>query len=276
MNENEVVTPTTGVVTNDVYTSINMPNTNHIYNYRKEDQLSYIFLSELIGMFVFIYGSISSVNYYVLTAMSYSGAVDNWAVAFCFGVSLTCGIILAKYSGGHLNPCVSFAMWVVGSNISFSQFLVYTLAQGIGSIIAALLVIAQYSSWINNFENYEDNLGLVGMYGTLKNTNVSLVSSIVDQFIGSFILMFAIVYIPNSNKQKPLLVGFTLMALGVLMQSNGFAFNAWRDMGPRIVSTILFKSLPFDAMDHWFWVPLTVPFPAMVIAKLVADHYSSI
>lgn len=270
---------TNSAVTNDVYTNINMPPTPDEYHDNKQDKqnkMSYIFLSEMVGMFVFIYGSISSVNYYVLNAMSSGGLVDSWAIAFCFGVSLTCGIILAKYSGGHLNPCVSFAMFVVGQNISFMQCLVYIAAQGVGSILAALLVAAQYASWINNFENYENNVGLAGMYGTLKNNNVSLGSSIIDQCVGSFVLMFAIVYIPNSNIHKPLLVGATLMTLGVLMQSNGFAFNAWRDMGPRIVSTIFFDSLPFDAYDNWFWVPLVMPFPSMIVAKFVADKYLSI
>lgn len=258
------------------YQSIAIPETPTgvgVGNSNKQVPLSCIFVAEMVGMFTFIYGSIASVNYYGLSAMSSGSPVDSWAIAFCFGISLAAGICLAKHSGGHLNPGVSFAMYLVGNHITFTEFLVYFTAQGVGAILAALLVAAQYASWINNFENYKDNLGLVGMYGTLKNPNVSLGSSIIDQIVGSFILMFAIVIIPGTNKHKPLLVGATLMSLGVLMQENGFAFNMWRDLGPRVVSTIFFDDLPFTAYDHWFWVPMVLTYPSMVVAKIAADYY---
>jgi glycerol uptake facilitator-like aquaporin len=237
---------------------------------QQKASLSQIFASEAIGMFVFIYGSISAVNYYVLSAGT--GSVDTIAIALCFGLSLTAGIYMAKASGGHLNPSVSVAILCVDGSITFLETLVYLAGQGFGAIFAGLMVAAQYVSWINNYPNHKDNESLVGMYGTLKNPNVSLASAILDQFVGSFILMYAICTIPNS-KCKPLLVGATLFALGMLMQTNGFAFNGWRDMGPRIASTTIFGDLPFTAADHWFWVPMVVPFPAMILAKYVSNYY---
>ena len=227
--------------------------------------------SEAVGMFVFIYGAISAVNFYVLSSYGSAATLDAMAVAICFGLSLTAGIHLSSYSGGHLNPSVSFSVFVVDNDINLVELLAYWLGQGIGSILAGLLVVAQYASWINNYENHEDNLTFVGMYGTLKNPNVSLVSGVLDQFVGSFVLMYAICAIPGT-KYKPFLVGAVLAALGTLMQSNGFAFNGWRDMGPRLASTTLFGGLPFTAADSWFWVPLVIPFPAMVCAKLAYNH----
>ncbi len=230
-----------------------------------------LFVSEAIGMFVFIYGSISAVNYYVLSAVTSSSGVDTWAVALCFGMSLTAGICLAKTSGGHLNPSVSVTVFFIDRKLSVLELMAYIAGQGFGAIIAGLLVAAQYVSWINNIDEFKKNEVLVGMYGTVKNSNVSLTSGILDQFVGSFILMYAIRVIPNS-RYKPFMVGATLTALGLLMQTNGFAFNGWRDMGPRIASTTIFDSLPFTVADHWFWVPLVVPFPAMLLAGITSTY----
>lgn len=222
----------------------------------------HIFASETIGMFVFIYCAITSVNYYVL-----SGTANCMIIPICFGLSLTAGVYMCKHSGGHLNPAVSVAKFLLDKDITTTELVAYILGQGVGSILAGLLVVIQFSSWINNFEDYENNVKFVGMYGTLRSMNVSLFSAIIDQFVGSFGLMYGICFIPDS-KFKPVFVGLLLCALGFMFQLNGFAFNGWRDMGPRIASSVMFGDLVFSAHDYWFWVPLVIPFPAMIVAEL--------
>ena len=53
-------------------------------------------------------------------------------------IALAASIFLSnQYSGGHLNPAVSFAMWLKG-DLSSSMMILYTLAQLIGATLALI------------------------------------------------------------------------------------------------------------------------------------------
>lgn len=64
-----------------------------------------------------------------------------------------------------------------------------------GGFVAGLLVLSVYYSWINNFENKDDIFS--GAFGTLRASDNSLFSSILDQLYGSALLMFGIEMIPE-------------------------------------------------------------------------------
>ena len=205
---------------------------------------------ECIGTLIFVYVSLAGVNQAMLTNGS------QLEIAACFTLGLASAVFIANKSGAHLNPAVSFTMWMVDSEFSFRRFVLYTLSQLTGGILAGLLVLSVYSEWIDQLSTSDS---FIGSYGTLKNPNMSLFRSVVDQFIGSTLLMFAIQMSMESYVQ-PIIIGLSLGALGLFQGTNGFAFNLARDLGPRIASTIIFGTDAFTAMDHWFWVPIVVPF----------------
>ena len=209
---------------------------------------------EFIGTFTFVYISLSGVNQVVLS--SGEGFVNQLHIALCFTLGLSSGIIVAGKSGGHLNPAVSLTLWATGNHITTTRLIGYILAQIGGAFFAGLLVLSVYYSWMNS---YPDNKKFIGSFGTLKNINNSLFASIIDQFIGSAILMFGVMATPDSWS-KPITVGAILGGLGLFQGTNSFAFNLARDFGPRMASSIVFGSDAFSAADYWFWVPAIVPF----------------
>ena len=209
---------------------------------------------EFFGTLTFVYISLAGVNQVVLS--SGGGFVDQLQIAICFTLGLSSGIIVAGKSGGHLNPAVSLTLYLTDKEISFSRLIGYILAQLCGGFVAGLLVLAVYYSWIHS---YPDDKKFIGSFGTLKDNHNSLFASILDQFIGSALLMFGVMTTPASWS-KPLTVGVILGGLGLFQGSNGFAFNLARDMGPRIASAVVFGSDVFTAEGHWFWVPTVIPF----------------
>jgi aquaglyceroporin related protein len=217
-------------------------------------------ISEFAGTLVFVYIGLAGVNQSVLTD---GGGL---AVSLCFAFGLTAGIFVANKSGGHLNPAVSFTALLTNVDFSLQRFVMYTCAQLLGGFVGAGLVMCMYYSYINNFKHKEV---FAGTFGTVKSPHVSLFSAILDQFVGSVILMLAIIIIPD-GKCKPIGIGCTLGALGLFQGVNGFALNLARDFGPRLVSAFAIGSVAFSAEGYWFWVPMIVPFLAMPVGFMVA------
>lgn len=215
---------------------------------------------EMIGTAFFVYISLAGVHQAVLSSLATGTPVDQIHIAICFAFGLTSGVVLALKSGAHLNSSISFTLWLDGQ-ITFKKFICYVCAQLVGGGIGSLLVLALYYSRIDHFTQGN---ALVGSFGTLKDPSNSLFASILDQFIGSALLIFGIMRSPD-NKYKPLVIGLILGALGLFQGSNGFAFNLARDLPPRVVSTIIYGSDPFTAEDYWFWVPMCMPFLGMPV-----------
>lgn len=224
-------------------------------------------LLEAIGTAFFVYISLAGVHQAVLSSLSNGSAVDEIHIAICFTLGLSTGIVFALRSGAHLNPAVSFTMWLAG-NIHLGKLVVYVVSQLVGALVGSLLVLALYYSRIDTFS---ENGALVGSFGTLKNSANSLSSSILDQLIGSSLLMIGILKSPNS-RWKPLFIGLVLGGLGLFQGSNGFAFNLARDFVPRVVSTIVYGSDPFTLENYWFWVPMVMPFVGMPLGHSVAQY----
>ncbi len=207
-------------------------------------------IGEFAGTLLFVYISLAGVNQVVL-----SGNISQLHIAICFALGLAAGILVAGKSGGHLNPAVSCTVYLTDGEFGLTRFIGYVAAQLCGAFVAALLVIAVYYSWIDNLP---DSVS-IGSFGTFKNDQNSLGASVIDQFVGTALLMFGIVFTPNSWS-KPLTIGVVLGGLGLFQGSNGFGLNPARDLSPRMASAIVFGSDVFTEKSYWFWVPLVIPF----------------
>ncbi len=206
-------------------------------------------LLEYVGTLIFVYISLAGVNQSILTQQS------QLHVSICFALGLTSGIVLARESGAHLNPAVTLTTYATSRKFSSSRMIWYIIAQLLGGFTAAFIVFSVYYSWIEKLDEYN----FIGAFGTQRNPNNSLFASVIDQFIGSALLMFSILVTPASEF-KPLIIGVTLGALGLFQGTNGFAFNLARDFAPRLASAFVFGSKVFTSYDNWFWVPMVVPF----------------
>ena len=92
------------------------------------------YISEFLGtMFITLIGCGVAVAY---------GFSTGWlAIALAFGLTvMAMYYIYAPISGAHLNPAVSLGMWVT-KKIDFKDFIIYIIAQFLGGIVAAAVLL---------------------------------------------------------------------------------------------------------------------------------------
>ena len=189
-----------------------------------------------------------------------------WAVAVFVGVFVT-----APLSGAHLNPAVTLGLATAGK---FEWALVagYVVAQLIGAFLGQLLVILAYR---DHYAATEDT-GLVLATFSTDPAIPNSVSNVLTEAIGTFVLVFAVLYItgpkfgdsPGSlGALDALPVALVVLGIGLSLGGpTGYAINPARDLGPRIAHAVL--PLPYKGGSNWgySWVPVVGP----TIGALVA------
>jgi aquaporin Z len=185
------------------------------------------------------------------------------------GISLAFGlaIVAAAYglgaiSGAHLNPAVSVGM-VAAGRMSFAEFIGYAIAQVIGAIIGAgiLLVIASgkadYSVAANGLGQNGFGAGYLGEYG--------LAAALVFEFVMTFIFVTVILGATASGAPAAmagLAIGLTLAAIHLVgINVTGVSVNPARSIGPAVFvgGTALAQ----------IWVFIAAPLAGGAVAGLV-------
>lgn len=195
-----------------------------------------------------------------------------WALAVFVGVT-----VAGPISGAHLNPAVSLGLAIAGK---FSWNLVpsYIAAQMIGAMSGAFLV------WLFNKDHFaitEDEGAKLACFSTGPAIRKPL-SNLISEIIGTFVLVFVIFYFADPSitlHHDPdakvglgtvgaLPVTLLVWAIGLsLGGTTGYAINPARDLGPRIMHSIL----PVQGSSDWSyaWIPVTGPFLGAIIAALL-------
>ena len=97
-------------------------------------------LAELIGTFLFM-----TIGYASVAAALAAGAPPLLVVPFSFGLGLLAAIFAVGHiSGGHFNPAVTVAM-VLDGRTSMTDAIGYIIAQVIGAIAAAAVILVALS-----------------------------------------------------------------------------------------------------------------------------------
>lgn len=245
-----------------------------------------IFMAEFLGTLLLVILPVAA-NHQML----YENAVANPIQgALAGGMGAAIGIfIAAKASGGHCNPAVSIAFWVVGR--LHKKFLwntiylaVYFAAQLSGAFTAALLVRLVYWSAETDEATKQNAATMTCIYATCPTTAYKNNEGVMffDQVISSAILVMVVrccVDPRNANPKglAPLCIGLGIMALGLSFGSNaGGAFNPARDFGPRLFASMFYGSVVFSGTGpqfgqndaYFFWIPLLAPLCGGVIGSL--------
>lgn len=96
-------------------------------------------LAELFGTFVLVLGGCG-------TALFAGHAVGFLGVAIAFGLTvIAMAYGIGHVSGAHLNPAVSFGVFVNG-RMSFKEMLLYWVAQIVGAILAGAVLLAVWKT----------------------------------------------------------------------------------------------------------------------------------
>ncbi|KAH7443910.1 hypothetical protein KP509_02G055300 [Ceratopteris richardii] len=199
-------------------------------------------LAEFISTLIFVFaGEGSVVAYAKLTsgaALTPSGLVG---VAICHGLALFVAVaISANISGGHVNPAVTFGLFV-GGNITLFKGIVYWIAQLVGAAVACLLLKAVTDGMTTSPHALSSGEPVWG----------ALVLEIVITF-GLVYTVYATAVDPRSKGNVGILAP---LAIGLIVAANilfagafdGGSMNPARSFGPALVA--------LDFTDHWvYWV----------------------
>lgn len=148
----------------------------------------------------------------------------------------------------------------------------------IGAMIGAFLVWLFYK---DHFKITEDEGGKLACFSTgpaIRNT----FSNFISELIGTFVLVFAIFYIagPSFSTEVTgdakiglgtigaLPVSIIVWVIGLALGgTTGYAINPARDLGPRIMHSIL----PVKGSSDWgyAWIPVIAPLTGAVLAALL-------
>ncbi|NJB71833.1 glycerol uptake facilitator protein [Saonia flava] len=194
-----------------------------------------------------------------------------WAMAVYMGV-----VVAAPYSGAHINPAVTIGLAVAGK-FSWSLVGPYILAQFIGAMIGAFLV------WITHKPHFDCTVDGDTKKAVFCNKPAipHLFSNIMTEIIGTFILVFSVLYFTDATIEDSgslvglgslgaLPVAFVVWGIGLCLGgATGYAINPARDLGPRIVHALL--PIKEKASSDWgySWIPVVGPVLGAVFAALL-------
>ena len=232
------------------------------------------FIAEIIGTMLLILLGNGVVANVVLkdTKGNNSGWIvisTAWALAVFVGVQ-----VAGPISGAHLNPAVTIGLAVAGK-FSWDLVPTYIAAQMIGAALGAFLVWLFYK---DHFAITEDEGGKLACFSTGPAIR-KVSSNFISETIGTFVLVFVIFYFADPSLSLhtdttakiglgsigAVPVAFLVWAIGLsLGGTTGYAINPARDLGPRIMHSIL----PIKGSSDWgyAWIPVAGPILGAVLA----------
>ena len=239
--------------------------------------MSSIIVAEILGtMFLILLGNGVVANVVLKdTKGNNSGWIvitTGWALAVFVGV-----IVAGPYSGAHLNPAITIGLAVAGK-LSWALVPEYLIGEMIGAMIGATLVWLVYK---DHFKVTDDDGGKLACFSTGPAIR-KVSSNLISEIIGTFTLMFVVFYIAGPSieiavdtgakvglgSMGALPVAFLVWVIGLsLGGTTGYAINPARDLGPRIMHSIL----PVKGTSDWSyaWIPIVGPLIGTCIAALL-------
>jgi len=195
---------------------------------------------------------------------------DHDSIAWAWGLGVMLGIYTAaRISGAHLNPAVTVAL-AVFRGFEWHKVAPFALAQTLGAFVAALIIRTAYADAIAGVDP-DHTMATQGIFSTLPGNGVldiSLSTALLDQVIGTAILLFLVMAITDARNNAPtawftpLAIGLVVVAIGMAWGTNaGYAINPARDFGPRLASFVTGYGTAFEAPNGslYFWIPIVGP-----------------
>lgn len=208
------------------------------------------FVSEFIGTLLLVYIGAGSAMFFDILGL--------------VGVSLAFGFIVAavvyalgNVSGAHINPAVTVALWVSGI-IKAKQAILYIIAQILGAIVAALLMLYTLSG-------SGSGLGVTALADT-----ITPVGGVITEAIATFILVLTVFGTAVGKGKNLNMAGLIIgLVVSAVIFTTGpvtnTSINPARSIGPAIVAGD-FTNL---------WVYIVGPILGGIIAAWVFKYLDS-
>jgi glycerol uptake facilitator protein len=206
------------------------------------------------------------------------GHNSGWLViTTAWGLAVFVGVVVAgPYSGAHLNPAVTIGLAIAGK-FPWAMVPYYIAAQMLGAFIGAILVWLMYYDHFRRSNNPADVLAVFCTGPAIRN----YVSNIASEVIGSFVLVFTVFYIAGGQitiTKTPiglgsvgaLPVGLLVWVIGLsLGGTTGYAINPARDLGPRIIHSLLPIKNKGTSDWRYAWIPVIGPLTGAAVAAVL-------
>ncbi|KIK55578.1 hypothetical protein GYMLUDRAFT_248614 [Collybiopsis luxurians FD-317 M1] len=202
----------------------------------------------------------------------YTSVCLGWAAGIALGVWVSAGI-----SGGHINPAVTLSL-AIFRGFPWKKVPVFIFAQLLGGIIGAGIVYANYFHAIDIVEGGRGvrTLATAGNFGTFAAAYETNVSAFFDEFLITAILLIVILAATDKRNTPPpyglLPLVLFILLLGI-SASLGFAANPARDLGPRILTSMVgYGSQVYTFRNqYWIWCPIIAPILGGLTGTLLYD-----
>ena len=236
--------------------------------------LPILFLSEFTGtMFLLLLGVGVSAN--TSLRKSYGFGSDWLLIAIGWGFAVFVGASVAYRSEAQLNPAVTLALASVGS-VEWALVPMFIVAQVLGAMAGAGLAYLVYKK---QFDTHDDPANTGGIFYTSPSVRAPG-WNVVTEAVGTFVLVTWVVqsspFQAGTGDSSPQFgnsalgyaaVAFTVIAIGASLGGpTGYAINPARDLGPRIMYSLL--PIKGKGSSNWgyAWVPIVGPIIGAVAA----------
>lgn len=191
-------------------------------------------VTELLGTFWLVLGGCGSA---VLAAAFPDVGIGLLGVALAFGLTVvTMAFAIGHISGCHLNPAVSFGLWV-GGRFPAKELPAYIIAQILGGVIAAGLLY-MIASGKPGFDLAASGLAANG-YGDHSPGGYSMVSGLICEI--TMTAMFILIIMGATDKRvsaghAPLSIGLALTLIHLIsIPVTNTSVNPARSTGPALI-----------------------------------------
>jgi glycerol uptake facilitator protein len=186
-------------------------------------------------------------------------------------------VVAGPYSGAHLNPIVTLAMAIV-KGFEWSRVPFYIIAQVGGAMLGSFLVWIMYK---DHFDLTADQGLKAAPFATAPAIRNN-VSNLFSEVIGTFVLIFVIFYFADptfgTKEVTPIGMGslgaipvsFLVWVIGLALGgTTGYAINPARDLGPRIIHTLIPMKGKGNSGWDYAWVPIVGPIIGSTLAAFL-------
>lgn len=253
------------------------------------------YIGEMIGVYLIVLFGVGV----VFTAIMLGTIGDLASAGIGWGLAVTVAVYAgASMSGAHFNPSVTLALAIRG-RFPWNHTLQYIIAQILGGFLAAATLFAMYSGVFYDFVAKNNMVigqkgsqlamaifvpltphpGIVGM-DEVAYAKVTLLQGAMGEFVATFILMLAILFLLEMRSVNNPIPWFFPVALGLVVIElvmieaplSMLSLNAARDLGPRIMAWLVgFGSMAFPGPRNDIWVTTLVPVVGAVAATYFFD-----
>ena len=201
------------------------------------------------------------------------------AITVGWGLAVMCGAFTAVACGSadaHLNPALTLGFAI--STGDFSKLVPYAVAQLLGAMAGATLVWLFYLPHWGVTDDPGAKLACFATGPAIRRTGANLIS----EAIGTFVLIVVIAAITSkavgatgpanalASGYAPYVVGMLVWSIGLsLGGTTGYAINPARDLGPRLVHSIL----PLRGKGESDWGYALVPILGPLIGGALAGLF---